>query len=295
MSNTLIALRESPSTAQLLRRIVLARKPSKPRWPERLEATLRVDALDPRWLAAYRDVCGFGGDTTVPATIPQVRAVPMHIAMLVDPAFPFPPMGVVHVRQRLEVLQPIDASAPLQLTSHLSRPRQAKRGTEFDLVTEASDTRGVVWRGVTSVLSRKKIEGAESNHDDANSGSFGAVETPSPLRSAVWSLREDLGRRYTRVAGDFNPIHLYRWSAKLFGFDRAIIHGMWLLGRSLAELEDELPTAPYAVEIQFRKPVMLPGTVVFSSQRTGTAITFSLCGRDGRKEHARGSVEPVGA
>jgi len=45
-----------------------------------------------------------------------------------------------------------------------------------------------------------------------------------------------LGRRYSRVGGDINPIHLFDVTAKLFGFDRAIIHGMWTLARCVAEL-----------------------------------------------------------
>jgi hypothetical protein len=39
-------------------------------------------------------------------------------------------------------------------------------------------------------------------------------------------LNSRLGIGYAMVLGDFNPIHLSKWSAKLFGFKKHIIHGM---------------------------------------------------------------------
>ena len=53
----------------------------------------------------------------------------------------------------------------------------------------------------------------------------------------------DLGRRYGSVSGDLNPIHLSDPTAKLFGFPRAIAHGMWTKARCLAALHDRIPDA----------------------------------------------------
>ena len=50
------------------------------------------------------------------------------------------------------------------------------------------------------------------------------------------SAPRDIGRRYGRVTGDLNPIHLSALSARLFGFRRAIAHGMWTKARALAAL-----------------------------------------------------------
>ena len=80
-----------------------------------------------------------------------------------------------------------------------------------------------------------------------------------------WKLPEDLGRRYGSVSGDRNPIHLHQYTAKLFGFPRAIAHGMWTKARALAALESTLPDA-YTVDVSFRKPILLPGRVTFAHQ-----------------------------
>src|SRR5690606_27752270 len=82
---------------------------------------------------------------------------------------------------------------------------------------------------------------------------------PLPLEEiARWQAPADIGRRYARVAGDYNPIHLSAPSAKLFGFPRAIAHGLWNKARSLAALGERLPHAGYEVEVRFQKPVLLP-------------------------------------
>ena len=75
---------------------------------------------------------------------------------------------------------------------------------------------------------------------------------------AEWRLPGDLGRRYASVSGDRNPIHMHPLTAKLFGFPRAIAHGMWTKARCLAALEPSLPDA-YEVTVEFRKPLLLPG------------------------------------
>jgi acyl dehydratase len=75
---------------------------------------------------------------------------------------------------------------------------------------------------------------------------------------------DDAGRRYARVSGDVNPIHLSGLTAKAFGFKRAIAHGMWVKARALAALTGRLPDA-MTVDVVFRKPLFLPSTVTLAT------------------------------
>ena len=81
------------------------------------------------------------------------------------------------------------------------------------------------------------------------------------------------------MSGDHNPIHLYPLSAKALGFPRQIAHGMWSLARCVAALESRLPDA-VRVDVAFKKPILLPGTVAFGSrpveQEGGAGYAFSL-------------------
>ncbi|MDX2556969.1 MaoC family dehydratase [Streptomyces stelliscabiei] len=115
---------------------------------------------------------------------------------------------------------------------------------------------------------------------------------------AEWSLGGDVGRRYGAVSGDRNPIHLHPLGARLFGFPRAIAHGMWTVARCLAEYG----TPPAAlVRAEFRAPVPLPGTVTYAAD-AGTWGGFELRsggvpGPDGEqvrpRVHVSGHVYPL--
>ncbi len=87
-----------------------------------------------------------------------------------------------------------------------------------------------------------------------------------PSSGVTWRLGADLGRRYAAVSGDHNPIHLYAVTAKAFGFPRQIAHGMWSKARCVAMLDPRLPGA-VRVDVAFKKPVLLPGSVAFGSRK----------------------------
>ena len=91
-----------------------------------------------------------------------------------------------------------------------------------------------------------------------------------PRSGLTWRLGGDLGRRYAAVSGDHNPIHLYALTAKALGFSRQIAHGMWSKARCVAALENRLPDA-VTVDVAFKTPIFLPGTVAFASKVTAPA------------------------
>jgi acyl dehydratase len=79
----------------------------------------------------------------------------------------------------------------------------------------------------------------------------------------------DIGRRYAEMSGDRNPIHLHPLTARLFGFPRAIVHGMWTKARCLAALE---PRGAFVVDVRFKKPLVLPARVGFSYRDGAFAV-----------------------
>ncbi|HJN73033.1 MAG TPA: MaoC/PaaZ C-terminal domain-containing protein [Myxococcota bacterium] len=269
---------EAPSISMVSLALKRSRglKPSIPR----IEASLRgVVAED---LATYQRICGFPETPWLPLPLPQVIAGPMHMAILGHAEFPLSPMGIVHVSNGIRQLRPIAASEALDLRAWVEGHRSARTGVEFDLVTEARSGVEKVWSARTTVLSRA-VKGDGKKRERA------VQPRIEVARSAAWRVPEDMGRRYGRVAGDRNPIHLYPLTAKLFGFRRHIVHGMWSLARCFAELQDDLPGGPIELEVAFRRPVFLPSTVFFESGSVDDGIGFRLFDGEG-KDHLVGSV-----
>jgi len=86
-----------------------------------------------------------------------------------------------------------------------------------------------------------------------------------------------------------NPIHMHPLSAKAFGFPTAIAHGMWTKARCLAALHPRLPDS-FAVEVRFRKPILLPATVEFGEAAETKAIRFNVRGAGKGTPHLDGDV-----
>ncbi len=114
----------------------------------------------------------------------------------------------------------------------------------------------------------------------------------APTGGIEWRLPADLGRTYAAVSGDANPIHLYPLTAKALGFPRQIAHGMWTLARSVAAIENRLPEA-VTVEVAFKKPVFLPGTVAFAARRDDERWTFAMTSPKDGLPHLLGRATPA--
>ena len=114
---------------------------------------------------------------------------------------------------------------------------------------------------------------------------------PDPPTGGVeWRLPANLGRTYASVSGDANPIHLYPLTAKALGFPRQIAHGMWTLARSIAAIENRLPAA-VSVEVTFKKPVLLPGTVAFAARAEDDGLDLRPHPPPGRLAAPAGSYD----
>lgn len=230
--------------------------------------------------AAYAAVTASAPDP-LPICWPAVATAGLQYAIMVDPLFPLPILGIVHARQRIVRHRRIAASETLSARALVEGHRVTRSGGEFDLVTTVLAGDELVWEGVTTVHTRA-IRGA---------GGPKSLPPAEPERAVAkeetWDLPADLGRRYAKVSGDANPIHLWPVTAWLFGFKRPIIHGWWTLARALAALE--LPDA-CVVEARFVGSLSLPGTARLQAGPDGDATWFVV-----RRDEPRliGSVTPL--
>jgi acyl dehydratase len=219
---------------------------------------------EPGAVAAYARVCGFRLRDELPATYPHVLAFDLHMQLMTDGRFPFGAIGLVHVENRITVRRALRVGEPFDLRVRATPLEPHPKGRTFSIVSEALVDGEVVWEDESTMLRRG---GGGGDGERSSTARRRAAPAPPPF-VAEWTLPGDLGRRYAAVSGDQNPIHLHPLSARLFGFPRAIAHGMWTKARCLAALERDLPDR-YTVEVAFKKPILLPGKVVFGSEGAG--------------------------
>ncbi|MBT3074581.1 MULTISPECIES: MaoC/PaaZ C-terminal domain-containing protein [Streptomyces] len=260
--------------------------------------TLPAAPTAPGPLAAYRTICGFpkagdrggagpggAGPGALPLTYPHVLAFPLAMRLMTGRGFPLPVVGLVHTWFEACAHRAVRADERMQLTVHAAELNAHRRGTEVTMVTEARVDGELVWESRSGYLSRHATKAAAAGRREETD-----AEALPALRE--WRLPGDLGRRYGAVSGDRNPIHLHPLTARLFGFPRAIAHGMWTAARCLAETEAEAESdGPghqlRTVRADFKAPVLLPATVVYAADPGGNA--FALRSPSGRV-HLTGAV-----
>ncbi len=278
-----VELTRSPALAPLLARGAVLSPFKRPR-PDagfpRTRLVLPARRIDPARLARYERVCGFPtGEEALPVTYPHVLGFPAAMRLMSARAFPLPLLGLVHTSVRITRHRPVPSTGAYALTVYVDGLAPHRRGTEAAVVTELRAGGELVWESRSTYLARHRTaaQPAGPREDDGRPELLPVVEE--------WQLAGDVGRRYGGASGDRNPIHLHPLTARLFGFPRAIAHGMWTVARCLAA-----HGTPDAVEVRagFRAPVLLPGTVAYAAQ----GGRFQLRGA-GDRLHLTGDVRPA--
>ncbi|MEX0605130.1 MAG: MaoC/PaaZ C-terminal domain-containing protein [Marinobacter sp.] len=242
-------------------------------------------------LTRYQALCGFSSSGFLPIPWPHLLAFPLHLHLLTESAFPLPLLGLVHLRNRITHHRPINVGEPLDISVMLSGQVETARGLEFDLVTEVSSAGEMVWEETSTNLHRVS---SHSSCPDTSPDKAKAKRPPLEIfeRSLPVTAAESIGRRYGKLSGDFNPIHMHALAAKTFGFPRAIAHGMWSMARCLALLENHGNTqsGPVTVTCDFKKPLFLPGEAQLNWQHNGNTLSYQLLNDRGDLPHLGGVI-----
>jgi acyl dehydratase len=278
-----VILTGPPSLPPLLARGALLSPFKRPRPDAEFPRTrlvlpdLRVDLAR---LAAYERVCGFPtGEDALPVTYPHVLGFPLAMRLMSGRDFPLPLLGLVHTSITLTRHRAVPATGAYELSVHVDGLAPHRRGTEAAVVTVLREDEEVVWESRSTYLARHRT----TRHQAPEPAGEGREPLPEV---AEWRIAEDVGRRYGAVSGDRNPIHLHPLTARLFGFPRAIAHGMWTVARCLAA-HGIAETA--RAEAEFRAPVPLPGTVTYAARGGRFELRDGPAGR----VHLTGRVQPL--
>ena len=159
-----------------------------------------------------------------------------------------------------------------------------EKGQMFDIKFQVLRGGHLVWQATQSTLCRVVKQPVGEQYRSV-------MHSETRLsRQASFSIPANIGRRYGKVSGDVNPIHLTNLTARAFGFKRAIAHGMWTKARALSALLPEGITERAMAEVEFKLPLYLPGTVSLWSNRSAKCAKFELRDRQGEKPHLRGQL-----
>jgi acyl dehydratase len=261
-----------------------AKRPGLVKTLPKVELVLPKVVLDAQHIARYAALCGFSEVQGVPLVYPQLLTFPLVTAYICSTECPWPAMGTVHLANSIEQYKSLHAGDAVRVEMETGSLFAHEKGQGFTLDLRILRDGELVWSATQSLLrvGVKHISGAPY-------ASQLAGETALSCQTE-FTAPADIGRRYGAVSGDRNPIHMAAVTAKLFGFQRAIAHGMWTKARALSYLLPPEPLERASTSVEFKTPLLLPGSAALWTERSANGALFEVRDRKGQRPHLRGQL-----
>jgi hypothetical protein len=240
----------------------------------------------------------------------QTLTLPMQLSMMTQSPFPFKAIGLVHLANRINVFELPECTDAVTLKTYFGKVYSHKRGYVFEMHSDATHSGSAAVNATSYYLARTSKARHFDDFPEFNETALlqtSCVEVVStevselPRTLTQFSFGENSGRQYASVSGDYNPIHLWSLTSRLFGFKRAIAHGMFshaLVLSALQQAQEVDLSRNVSIGAVFKHAIMLPETTQCIVTSTSTKdIGFKLCSDDPQhpkkaKLHLNGCISP---
>lgn len=290
-NHKIFSFRKKPSSLANYVRILLTRRPGNLHESALPRLTGRLENItpDPVNLSRYRDACGLKNDGKLPVLYPHVLASPVYMHLLSHKEFPIPLIGSLHLRNHIIRHRPIEENEPLTLEVMTGEKRIVKQGIEFDFTILLSSNGERLWESVTTWLKK---------------GNYGSMYAQSPhagiikpigdsRKHAEAYIPKEIGKRFARITGDYNPIHISKFIAPLFGLKRDVAHAMWVCADTIRQLPRPESESPLRVDLAFKGPLFLDSRYLIKLKVKHSTLRFDTYCDDNPRPCIQGQIENI--
>ena len=234
-------------------------------------------------LRAYKTFFGLQED--IPLSYFYLLSQEAQASQMLDKNFPLPIPGMIHLESEMTFLNEQIREEEIQLVSEVVIMNK-EEGSLVPLFIEEYFQEGIKIVEVKSrylVKRKSKKKKREKTILDQNDS--------DNWISSTWKLKSNLGLKYARISGDFNPIHISTPLAWIFGLRKKIIHGWYLLSRAVAEIEAETDMPAKSIEVKFLGALALPSTNEFGFRVSNRRnLEFRIKNTDTNKTSVSGYI-----
>ena len=285
-------LKKRPGILASYARIVFSRRRGIKQGEALPELCARLNdyTVDPHDLQRYIDACGMRQHDFLPHLYPHVIASPVYMALLTNRSFPISLIGCLHMRNHIVQYRPVPVDKPFAMEVSVGKSRIVKQGFEFDFtITLSSDQGDVLWKSLSVWLKRGKF-GSEY---EESPGADILEPVPDAETYKEMYIPKYIGKRYARITGDYNPIHVSRLAAPLFGLKRDIAHAMWACAQSLAVLPALPEDVPVRSDFAFKGPLFLDNPSRITLKNVSNGYRFDYYCADNPRPSIQGKLTEV--
>ncbi len=252
---------------------------------------------DRQLIADYRKVCCFSETRTdiIPISCIQTIFIGLLGKFITSSFFPISPLGLIHIFQSFKQIRPVKTDEVLNLSCTLESIKKTEKCIETSFDLKAVSGNELVWQGISVFLTKTK---SHTGGKKKRKSKTGKKEKILFFKETI-SVPSDIGLKYARVSGDYNPYHLSSGLAKIFGFKRSIAHGMWSLARVIASLDRRYgidDNAAY-IEASFKLPIFIPAKTnlgyedLYDKKHHQNIINFELRDEQNLLPHLKGTLK----
>lgn len=196
---------------------------------------------------------------------------------------------LVHAEQSFTFHQPLRIGMSVEPVAKVVEIRDVSSGQILDVDVMLEQNGQPVVTGRSSMFIRGKPK------RDPNRTKEPKAAEPEMKAAGTFKVAPDQPRRYAAASGDFNPIHVNKFVAKLAGFDRPIAHGLCVMAMTVRELlaayGDSNPANLHRVSLRFAKPVYPGRELTLKTLQEGKSVKFGVELKPGKWAISHGEVE----
>ncbi|GFO10726.1 dehydratase [Plakobranchus ocellatus] len=235
-------------------------------YPPRSEKMLAIEcSMRHDRLRLYRECIGYSGD---PKQLPPVfMSAYFNKAIIALGASQFSRIRILDLRHLIR--------ENFHVSLINEKYEETPKGIQCTLrasVYDLSDT--LVWEALLvglSVSPKRKSTRKTPQADPAEFIMYKQEEINAPL---------NIGVDFAYATQDWQPQHLTKWTSKLVGFSSPIAHGLWsmavavdrVMANEKATFQDKYPLH---LDVQFKKPLFLPGKALLQFDKPSGASGFT--------------------
>jgi len=225
------------------------------------ELSLKVSGfkINRNQLSNYLSTFEYESTNILPAPFLYLATQAIQLYMLNLPGFPLSPAGLVHLGVRFEQTKELLSEWQGDVVMSIINQRRSRKGLVLDIESRFENNTGTLCLTITSTYLARAVKVRNDDSIPKLVHFDEALLNDGRAFESSFSVGRHAGKRYARLSGDYNPIHLYGWSAKLFGFKLPIIHGLYMVSKAYSELYKQQKTLPLEGTFQFKSPLYLPG------------------------------------
>jgi len=167
--------------------------------------------------------------------------------------------------------RPIGRHEACDVYCKLAGHRLVEKGLEVDIHSTVQISGEVAWECMITFYYRGKFGAPETTSQPPQ-----LENIPDAPEIARWFLPTGIGLAFARLSGDGNPLHYWKFYAKLFGFSRDFAQPLLVLAGTLARLEEKHPQNNVKLDIAFKGPLYYGNDVILKSMENAHSERFDI-------------------